>query len=64
MKETGPQAALGPGRGIPSGRGISVPPVGTNAPTGLGGPVRGVGGPSPQAMQPSRVPSKYFSLFP
>jgi len=56
MKETGPQAALGPGRGIPSGRGISVPPVGTTAPTGLGGPVRGVGGPSPQAMQPSRVP--------
>jgi len=44
-------ATVGPGRGIPSGRGIAVPPM-TAAPMGLGGPVRGMVGPGPQAMQP------------
>jgi len=33
----------GPGRGIPSGRGLAVPPVTAGAPMGLGGPVRGIG---------------------
>jgi len=42
----------GPGRGIPSGRGIAVPPSMTAAPPGLAGPVRGIGGPAPQSMQP------------
>jgi len=41
----------GPGRGVPTGRGIAVPPIST-APPGLSGPVRGIGGPAPQAMQP------------
>jgi small nuclear ribonucleoprotein B and B' len=44
-------ALAGPGRGIPSGRGIVAPPM-TAAPMGLSGPVRGIGGPAPQAMQP------------
>jgi small nuclear ribonucleoprotein B and B' len=43
----------GPGRGIPSGRGVAMPaPPMTNAPLGLSGPVSGVGGPGLQAMQP------------
>jgi len=42
----------GPGRGIPSGRGLAVPPVTAGAPMGLGGPVRGIGGPGPGSMQP------------
>jgi len=46
----------GPGRGVPSGRGIAAPSV-TAAPPGLSGPVRGIGGPAPQTMQPQgRVP--------
>jgi len=44
----------GPGRGIPSGRGIAGPPSMTAAPPGLAGPVRGIGGPSPQTMQPQQ----------
>jgi len=42
----------GPGRGVPSGRGIGVPGSVTAAPQGLSGPVRGIGGPGPQSMQP------------
>jgi small nuclear ribonucleoprotein B and B' len=54
FREGGPAtASAGPGRGIPSGRGIAVPPMSMNAaPLGLGGPVRGIGGPGPQSMQP------------
>eukprot|EP01118_Nematostelium_gracile_P007283 TRINITY_DN235_c0_g1_i2.p1 TRINITY_DN235_c0_g1~~TRINITY_DN235_c0_g1_i2.p1 ORF type:complete len:202 (+),score=69.73 TRINITY_DN235_c0_g1_i2:110-715(+) len=53
-------AMAGPGRGVPSGRGISVPPV-SAAPMGLAGPVRGVGAPPPASMQPgpARGPMGY-----
>jgi len=51
LKEGGASATAGPGRGVPSGRGIAVPPV-SAAPMGLGGPVRGIGGPGPGSMQP------------
>jgi len=50
-----PAAQAGPGRGVSAGRGIAVPPApgGANAPQGLSGPVRGVGGPASGAMQPN-----------
>jgi len=48
------QSSIGVGRGVPAGRGITVPPVqiGSTGAQGLTGAVRGVGGPSPGSMQP------------
>lgn len=53
------QAPGGPGRGAPSGRGMAMPPMSNappipNAPMGLGGPTRGIGGPPPGMMAPGR----------
>lgn len=44
-----PAATGGVGRGVPAGRGM---PTMTGVPPGLGGPVRGVGGPQPNLMRP------------
>ncbi|KAI8824520.1 uncharacterized protein EV422DRAFT_323745 [Fimicolochytrium jonesii] len=44
-------AMSGPGIARPAGRGLPMAPAGM-APAGLGGPVRGVGGPAPGMMAP------------
>nr|QBH73256.1 small nuclear ribonucleoprotein-associated protein [Embidopsocus sp. OG8688] len=48
-----PGAGPGPGIGKAAGRGV---PLGQVVPAGLQGPVRGVGGPSPQMMTPGQRP--------
>jgi len=47
----GVSAQAGPGRGMPAGRGMPVAAPG-QAPAGLAGPARGVGGPAPGMMMP------------
>jgi len=45
-------ATAGPGKGTPAGRGIAMAPALAQAPVGLSGPVKGVGGPGGQSMIP------------
>ncbi|KAI8907594.1 hypothetical protein BC831DRAFT_244700 [Entophlyctis helioformis] len=54
-------AAAAPGIGRPAGRGMPMaPPAASGMPVGpapgLGGPVRGIGGPAPHSMQPQMGP--------